>query len=60
MFTINAYITPRGAQGFTPHTDHQDVFILQLDGGPSPGPWPSWKFGGIYLQALPSRFNSGR
>eukprot|EP01050_Picozoa_sp_SAG11_P026108 SAG11_NODE_6133_length_1382_cov_1.239283_1_plen_403_part_10 len=32
MFTVNAYITPREAKGYTPHTDHQDVFILQLDG----------------------------
>ena len=31
-FTVNAYITPRGAQGFFPHTDYQDVFVLQLDG----------------------------
>ena len=30
--TVNAYITPAAARGFTPHSDHQDVMILQLDG----------------------------
>ena len=28
----NAYVTPRGAQGFPPHADHQDVVICQLYG----------------------------
>ncbi len=28
----NMYLTPRGAQGFPPHTDTHDVFILQLHG----------------------------
>ena len=28
----NAYLTPPGAQGFTAHTDSQDVLILQLEG----------------------------
>jgi bifunctional lysine-specific demethylase and histidyl-hydroxylase NO66 len=28
----NLYLTPRGAQGFKPHVDTHDVFILQLHG----------------------------
>src|SRR5262249_36473917 len=28
----NLYLTPRGAQGFRPHVDTHDVFILQLHG----------------------------
>jgi ribosomal protein L16 Arg81 hydroxylase len=28
----NAYYTPRGAQGFLPHYDTHDVFILQIEG----------------------------
>lgn len=28
----NAYLTPPSNQGFTAHTDSQDVFILQLEG----------------------------
>jgi len=28
----NIYITPRGSQGFTPHWDTHDVFILQIAG----------------------------
>jgi ribosomal protein L16 Arg81 hydroxylase len=29
---VNMYLTPSGAQGFGPHFDDHDVFILQLDG----------------------------
>jgi ribosomal protein L16 Arg81 hydroxylase len=29
---LNLYITPANAQGFLPHVDGHDVFILQLDG----------------------------
>ena len=32
VFTINAYITPVGSQGFGLHTDNQDVLVLQLEG----------------------------
>ena len=28
----NVYVTPRGAQGFAPHFDTHDVFVLQLGG----------------------------
>ncbi len=28
----NAYVTPPGAQGFAPHHDTHDVFVLQVDG----------------------------
>lgn len=30
--TANAYLTPPGAQGFSPHFDDHDVFVLQLAG----------------------------
>jgi hypothetical protein len=29
---VNMYLTPPGAQGFGPHFDDHDVFIVQLDG----------------------------
>ncbi|WP_307796520.1 cupin domain-containing protein [Actinomadura barringtoniae] len=29
---VNLYFTPRSGQGFAPHTDDHDVFILQLHG----------------------------
>lgn len=32
MVGSNAYLTPRGSQGFAPHYDDVDVFILQLEG----------------------------
>ena len=28
----NAYVTPPGSQGFSPHHDTHDVFVLQVDG----------------------------
>ena len=28
----NAYVTPPGSQGFAPHHDTHDVFVLQVDG----------------------------
>lgn len=28
----NAYLTPAGSQGFAPHSDDVDVFVLQLEG----------------------------
>lgn len=28
----NAYLTPAGSQGFAPHYDDIDAFILQLEG----------------------------
>eukprot|EP01052_Picozoa_sp_SAG31_P050190 SAG31_NODE_11344_length_1040_cov_1.720510_1_plen_76_part_00 len=32
MVTINAHATPVGSKGFSAHTDHQDVLLLQLEG----------------------------
>ena len=32
MVGSNAYLTPRNSQGFAPHYDDVDVFILQLEG----------------------------
>lgn len=29
---VNAYVTPPGAQGFSPHYDTHDVFVLQIAG----------------------------
>lgn len=48
----NAYLTPRGSQGFKPHYDTHDVFILQVSGAkrwrlfdsPLPLPHSSQKF----------------
>jgi ribosomal protein L16 Arg81 hydroxylase len=28
----NVYLTPPGSQGFRTHSDHEDVFVLQIDG----------------------------
>ena len=28
----NAYLTPPGAQGFAPHSDDIDAFVLQMEG----------------------------
>ena len=30
MVTVNSYVTPAGSKGFSAHTDHQDVLILQV------------------------------
>ena len=30
--TANLYLTPKGSQGFPPHIDNHDVFILQIHG----------------------------
>ena len=32
MVGANAYLTPRGSQGFAPHYDDVDVFVLQQEG----------------------------
>ncbi|KAL7547019.1 hypothetical protein ACHAWF_010341, partial [Thalassiosira exigua] len=32
MAGANAYLTPKGAQGFAPHYDDVDVFVMQLEG----------------------------
>ena len=32
MVGANVYLTPPGTQGFAPHFDDVDVFILQLEG----------------------------
>jgi ribosomal protein L16 Arg81 hydroxylase len=29
---INAYYTPQNSRGFDPHFDHQEVFVLQIEG----------------------------
>ena len=31
-FRVNVYLTPRGSQGFFPHTDQHDFFIMQMAG----------------------------
>ncbi|WP_432077097.1 cupin domain-containing protein [Streptomyces wuyuanensis] len=36
----NAYLTPPGSQGFTPHTDAHDVFVLQAFGSKTWQVWP--------------------
>ena len=28
----NAYLTPPGSQGFAPHSDDIDAFVLQMEG----------------------------
>ncbi|MGI5208400.1 cupin domain-containing protein [Spirillospora sp. CA-108201] len=43
---INLYLTPRHGQGFRPHVDNHDVFILQLHGA------KEWRIG-TPLTALP-------
>jgi ribosomal protein L16 Arg81 hydroxylase len=40
---VNVYITPRGAQGFPPHFDAHDVFILQVEGSKSWRIYDSWR-----------------
>jgi hypothetical protein len=32
---VNVYLTPRNAQGFPPHFDFHDVFVLQVEGAKS-------------------------
>jgi ribosomal protein L16 Arg81 hydroxylase len=32
VVNVNLYLTPRGAQGLSPHFDTQDAFILQIEG----------------------------
>ena len=32
MVGANVYLTPPGTQGFAPHFDDVDVFLLQLEG----------------------------
>ena len=33
MVGANLYLTPRGSQGFAPHYDDVDVFVMQIEGG---------------------------
>ena len=36
----NVYLTPPASQGFRTHSDHEDVFILQIDGDKQWEIWP--------------------
>jgi ribosomal protein L16 Arg81 hydroxylase len=38
---VNVYVTPRNAQGFPPHFDSHDVFVLQVEGAKSWRIYPS-------------------
>lgn len=40
---INAYITPKGAQGFPPHFDTHDAFVLQLAGAKQWRLYEAWR-----------------
>ena len=44
---MNAYFSPPNAQGFLPHWDTHDVFILQVDG------YKEWFFGHESTRILP-------
>ncbi|MFD5435134.1 cupin domain-containing protein [Kitasatospora sp. NPDC127067] len=51
---INAYLTPAGSQGLSPHYDHHDVFVIQIEGSkvwnisppviPAPTMRESWRY----------------
>ncbi len=40
---VNAYVTPPNSQGFSPHSDTHDVFVLQAFGSKT---WRIWSEGG--------------
>jgi ribosomal protein L16 Arg81 hydroxylase len=40
---VNVYVTPRNSQGFPPHFDAHDVFVLQVEGAKSWRIYPAWE-----------------
>jgi ribosomal protein L16 Arg81 hydroxylase len=40
---VNVYVTPRNSQGFPPHFDAHDVFVLQVEGAKSWRLYPAWE-----------------
>ena len=58
----NVYLTPRESQGFTPHWDNHDVFILQFEGSKlwsvydrvNPPPTKKQLFDGVWTPVEPS------
>ena len=53
----NAYVTPPGSQGFAPHHDTHDVFVLQVDGSKTWNVYPPAL--NLPLTFQPSRSLSG-
>jgi ribosomal protein L16 Arg81 hydroxylase len=59
---VNAYMTPADSQGFPTHVDHEDVFILQVDGAKEwfvyepDYPWP---LEGLSFLAQQGGFSTG-
>ncbi len=53
----NAYVTPPGSQGFAPHHDTHDVFVLQVDGSKTWNVYPPAL--NLPLASQPSRSLSG-
>ena len=48
-FQVNAYITPKGSQGFVKHSDDHDVFVLQVFGSKDWSVWDREDSGGVLL-----------
>jgi ribosomal protein L16 Arg81 hydroxylase len=40
---VNVYVTPQNSQGFPPHFDAHDVFVLQVEGAKSWRLYPAWE-----------------
>uniref|UniRef100_A0A6A7G457 Bifunctional lysine-specific demethylase and histidyl-hydroxylase n=2 Tax=Hirondellea gigas TaxID=1518452 RepID=A0A6A7G457_9CRUS len=54
MTGVNSYLTPAGTQGFAPHYDDVDVFVLQTEGA------KHWKIhGNLNEETTLSRYSSG-